>query len=139
MNSKIILGIVLAVLFFGSIYLLLSKNANFPTQNQNSQTQNAQPTNTQTKQQDANVTVDANGFNPQTLTIKRGTRVVWTNKSGGPVTVNSDVHPTHLLFPFLNLGEFNDGSSVSVVFDKSGRYTYHNHLNPSQTGTVIVQ
>lgn len=138
MNSKLVLGIVLVIVVLIGGYMLLVKGTSTPSQNQ-TQTQNNQPTTTQTNQKDAKVTVDASGFNPQTLTVQPGTRVVWTNNSGGAVTVNSDVHPTHLLFPFLNLGEFDNGSSVSVVFEKSGKYTYHNHLNPSQTGTVIVQ
>lgn len=65
--------------------------------------------------------------------------MVWTNKSGATATVNSDAHPTHLLWPFLNLGSFDDGKSLSVVFDKAGTYTYHNHFSPSQKGTVIVE
>lgn len=139
MNSKLVLGIVLVIVVLIGGYMLLSKNGSSPSQSNNTQSNPTPTTQTQTNQKDENVTVDASGFNPQSITIKAGTRVVWTNKSGGPVTVNSDAHPTHLLFPFLNLGEFNDGSSVSVVFDKSGKYTYHNHLNPSQTGTVIVE
>jgi plastocyanin len=61
------------------------------------------------------------------------------NKSGKTVTVNSDNHPTHKLYPFLNLGAFENGSSVQAVFDKAGTYTYHDHFNPSNIGKVIVQ
>ncbi|MBI4089639.1 MAG: cupredoxin domain-containing protein [Candidatus Levybacteria bacterium] len=87
----------------------------------------------------ATVTVGPAGFEPQSQTVKVGTKVVWTNKSGADdVTVNSDEHPTHLIYPPLNLGQFNDQSSVELVFDKEGAYNYHNHLNPSQKGTIIV-
>lgn len=79
------------------------------------------------------------GFEPGTITVKVGTKVTWINKSGETATVNSDPHPTHTLWPFLNLGSFNDGASVSVTFDKTGTFTYHNHLNPSQTGEVTVE
>ncbi len=91
------------------------------------------------KEESANITVNQDGFSPATLNIKVGTKATWTNKSGGPVAVNSDTHPTHTLWPFLNLGQISDSQSVSVVFDKAGTYTYHNHLTPSQKGTVIVQ
>lgn len=94
---------------------------------------------TQTATQTKEIIVTKSGFEPKTIVIKAGTKVVWTNQSGGPVTVNSAVHPTHLLYPPLNLGQFNDGSTASLVFDKSGKYTYHNHLNPGQTGTIIVE
>lgn len=142
MNNKLILVVVLVVLVLGGA-LLFSNKANNSSVNSTKTTnenQNTTPTAVETnKTESASVDVTSSGFVPQTITIKAGKRVVWNNKSGGPVTVNSDSHPTHLLFPFLNLGEFDDGSSVSVVFEKAGKYTYHNHLNPSQTGTVTVE
>jgi plastocyanin len=80
------------------------------------------------------------GFVPDVVTIKTGETVVWQNPDGVSATVNSDVHPTHLLYPPLNLGEVPpQGGQVSLKFDKAGTFTYHNHLNPSQTGTVVVQ
>ncbi len=141
MNNKLIWVIVaVVVLGTGGVLLLNNKSNNQPVQTID-QTQNAAPTQevTQQQAQEPNVTVTASGYEPKTLTVKAGTKVTWKNTSGGPVTVNSDAHPTHLLWPFLNLGKFDDGSSVSVVFEKPGTYTYHNHLDASQTGTVIVE
>ena len=85
------------------------------------------------------VIAEKNGFSPQTLTIKKGDTVLWINKSGKNVTVNSDSHPTHNLYKFLNKGEFASGSSVQVTFEQEGTFTYHNHLNPSQKGTIVVK
>lgn len=87
------------------------------------------------------VTVDltSNGFNPSQIIVKKGERIIWVNKSGKIATVNSDNHPTHLLYPFLNLGEFNNGSSLQVVMNTIGTFTYHNHYQPSQKGTIIVK
>jgi plastocyanin len=85
------------------------------------------------------VTLTADGFSPATVTIKKGDKVVWVNKSGDTATVNSDNHPTHLLYPMLNLGSFNDGEKLELVFDKAGKYTYHDHLHPSRRGTVVVE
>lgn len=85
------------------------------------------------------ITLTDSGFTPKDITVKGETRVAWINKSGTVATVNSDDHPTHQLYRFLNLGEFADGSSVQVVFDKAGKYSYHNHLNASETGTVTVE
>lgn len=85
------------------------------------------------------VVVGKNGFSLQTLTIKKGETVVWINQSGGNVTVNSDPHPTHNLHRFLNKGEFSSGSSVQVTFEETGTFSYHNHLNPSQKGTIVVK
>lgn len=85
------------------------------------------------------VAVTSSGFVPQAITIKAGTKVTWTNQAGAVATVDSAQHPTHLVYPPLNLGQFPDGSSVSLVFDKPGIYKYHNHLSPTQFGSVTVE
>ena len=85
------------------------------------------------------ITLTQDGFSPSTLTIKAGTKVTWANKSGDQATVNSNPHPVHSDYSPLNLGGFSDGSTLSLVFDKAGIYGYHNHLNPSQSGTIIVK
>jgi plastocyanin len=138
-NLTMVLAILVVILIAG--YLLVGANTN----KQKSGTQTTNPTQNnqnagQTKQlSQENITLSTSGFTPQTLTVKPGTRVVWTNKSGVTGTVNSDNHPTNLLFPFLNLGRFNNDSSVTVMLTKSGKYTYHNELNPDQKGTIIVK
>lgn len=137
MNNKFLLIIAVFVVLVGGFFLLSNKTKNSQV-NQNQATQKQNPTTAKPVEGKA-VTVTNKGFEPQTITIKKGQRIVWTNKSGASVTVNSDAHPTHLLWPFLNLGQFANGSSVSVVFEKAGKYTYHNHFNPSQTGTVIAE
>jgi hypothetical protein len=51
----------------------------------------------------------------------------------------SDFHPTHNLYPeFDPKKPIAQNSSWVFVFDKSGKWTYHNHLFPSQIGTIIV-
>ena len=141
MNNKNLWGglaIVIIVVLAVSGVLLLKNNSsktgsgNMPEQAQNSSGQISPAEN-------VNVTVTDTGFNPQTITVKTGQQVVWTNKSGKSATVNSETYPTNLLWPFLNLGQFDDGSSVSVIFDKKGKYLYYNYLVPDQKGTVVVQ
>ncbi len=85
------------------------------------------------------IELTSNGFVPKTVTIKRGTRVIWLNKSGVDGTVNSDNHPTHQLYRLLNLGSFPVDFSVQLVFEEPGTYGYHNHFKPEQTGTIIVE
>jgi plastocyanin len=77
-------------------------------------------------------------FFPNSVTITKETTVIWTNNSSKTATVNSSEHPTHLDYPLLNLGKFEPGESLTLVFNEVGTYKYHNHLNPSQTGTVEV-
>lgn len=85
------------------------------------------------------VILGKNGFSPITLTINAGSTVIWRNESLSEGSVSSDPHPTHESYPFINLGIFPASSSVQTRFEKPGTYTYHNHLKPSQKGTVIVK
>lgn len=85
------------------------------------------------------ITYDGTGFNPASATIKVGQKVVVKNTSSSAMSFNSDPHPTHTLFPELNLGPIAAGSSKSFTISKAGAYSYHNHLNASQKGTIVVE
>ncbi len=141
LNKALIVVVAIAVVVATAI-LLLGNNTG---QKQSAQQTQPTPTSTTTQttsptmqNQTTTVTVTASGFNPQVVSIKAGDKVVWVNKSGQMANVSSDPHPIHTAYPPLNLGSFSDGSSVSLVFDKPGKYGYHNHLDASQTGTVVV-
>lgn len=102
------------------------------------------PTSTQTpsdsvSQSETMISASANGFMPKEVVIKANTTVTWTNLNGIDITVNSDPHPAHTLYPFLNVGTIKAGERASLLFDQPGKYTYHNHLNSSQTGTITVE
>lgn len=88
------------------------------------------------------VTITDQGFEPQTVTVKSGGTITWTNNSSKNVQVGSAVHPTHEVNRELTGGKFvvdlNPGQSETVTVTKAGNWKYHNHLSPSQTGTVIV-
>lgn len=134
--NKILLVVIALVVVIGAFLVLGNRSSQPPT------TQSQTPTNpTQSTQENTPVTVtlDETGFSPKDITVKAGTRVVWINKSAKDATVHSADHPTHQVYPRLNLGEFGSGSSVQLVFDETGVYGYHNHLDASQTGTVTVE
>ncbi len=144
MSRSLLWIIILVVIIGGAVWFLSksSKTTQAPSQTVAQVSPTVSPTSpsgiVQTAQEKT-VTVTANGFDPTTITIKAGEKVTWTNKSGGGVSINSAEHPTHLVYPPLNLGQVKDGASVSLTFDKPGSYKYHNHLAPSQAGTVVVQ
>ena len=144
MNKYLITFIALVILasVLATGYLLFSngikKNSTLNSTIQNIQKINNVGANTKYISTET-VTLTSSGFQPQTLTIKSDTRIVWINRSGTVGTVNSDNYPTNLLYPFLNFGQFKNGSSFSTIFKKSGTYTYYNFSNPSQKGKIIVQ
>lgn len=133
MNNKIILGIIAIIVLAGGYFLFANNSKNTPANQTTNQTSASQVS------EKGLIDVTASGFSPNTVKVKAGANVVWINKSGAEANVSSADHPTHQVYPALNLRNFKDGSSVQLRFDTPGIYSYHNHLNPSQTGTVIVE
>lgn len=141
--KKILLVIVVLIVVLGAFTFLGNKKTTPITstkQPESTKTEvSTMPAVTETNKQITNVILGDSGFVPKDVIVEVGATVIWKNSSRKTATVNSDNHPTHQLYPFLNLGEFANASSVQVVFDKAGKYRYHNHLNPSETGTVTVE
>ncbi len=144
----IVVVIVIALLGLGGWWVLNNRQTSGPAvSTPTSQVDNsAQPTPASTNASDsANsgretvVNITELGFAPKTVTVKTGGTITWVNTDKVNHTVNSDVHPTHLLYPFLNLGAIAPGDKKSLVVTKTGTFTYHDHLNPSLTGTIIAQ
>lgn len=135
--------VVIIVVIVGAFVLSGKKDNNAPIQSQTLPLPPEESRRIETESkgsvQQVTVGLSAAGFAPQTIRIKPGIKVVWVNKSGSTATVNSASHPTHFIYPALNLNSFEDGQSLELVFDKPGTYNYHDHLNPSRTGTVIAE
>lgn len=143
MGNKVAIAVFVLVLLAGGI-LVATKQGNKINQNQQTQqgsTVEQQPSQAQKSvgapQQMVEVTNA--GFSPVTVTVKVGTEVLWFNKTGAVANVSSAVHPTHLAYPPLNLGDFTDGTMASHIFTKAGTYRYHDHLSPTRIGTVVVE
>lgn len=91
----------------------------------------------------AAVAIENFAFTPQTLTVKTGTTVTWTNNDGAPHTVASadsistDANTTGL-FESGNLGK---GDTFSFTFKESGTYFYVCTLHagePAMHGEIVV-
>ena len=138
---------LVAVIAYGLIYyFVLGNKTKTPYSTTTDQATNdeqmTEPTSSiseESMEVEASIALTPTVFSPSTITVKAGAIVIWTNQSGTTATVNSAVHPTHQVYPPLTLGEFEDGGSLSLVFDSPGTYKYHNHLNPTQVGTIIVE
>lgn len=80
----------------------------------------------------AMVTIQNFVFTPSTVTVARGTIVVWTNQQVGvPHTVVSDTNA-------FASGTLNTGASFRFQFNTPGTYHYHCSIHPSMLGTVVV-
>lgn len=94
------------------------------------------------------VEIGADGFSPATLTIKQGETVQFINKDAQPHWPASAVHPTHTAYPETGgcIGSKFDACAVlkqnetfNFTFNQIGTWKYHDHLNPSLKGTIIVE
>ncbi len=97
------------------------------------------------------------GFSPSSITVKQGQIVTWVNQSSENMWIASDVHPVHTLYDGTSLNQhcvngaptsstvFDEcvagasGASYSFTFIKVGSWKYHNHVDSSMKGTIIVQ
>ncbi len=98
------------------------------------------------------VTLTADGFAPKSVTINKGDTVTFTNTGSGQMWVGSDEHPSHTEYDGTSrashcapgytgakpFDECTAGNTYSFTFNKVGSSDFHNHLNPSQTGKVVV-
>lgn len=99
------------------------------------------------------VTYSANGFFPSTITVAKGGTVTFVNQSGQRMWVASDPHPNHQGYDgttraqhcaadYTGAKPFDQCSSTdsySFTFGKSGSWSYHNHSNDNDVGTIVVQ
>ena len=85
------------------------------------------------------ITYTDSGFSPAQISVKVGDTVTFKNDSATSVQVNSSPHPAHTQFPELNVGSIAAGESKSVTFTTAGTKKYHNHLDASQSGTIVVE
>lgn len=147
MSKNTIIGaVIIVVLILAGWYFIKSqKTATAPSQTESTTpaTQSASPSKASEgamMKKETVVKITANGFSPKTVTIKAGEMVTWQNTDSANHTVNSIPHPTHTLYPILNkVGLMKSGDKKSLTFPDVGTYSYHDHLNPSNTGSVTVQ
>lgn len=89
-------------------------------------------------QSSANVNeVEINNFKfcPETITVKAGTTVTWTNND----TTQHDVKPDQESDAFRGSDLLARGDSYSFTFNTPGTYTYICSPHPYMKGTVIVE
>lgn len=127
MNNKILIGVVLVVVVVGGI-IYFTQTQNQPNQ-QSPSTQ--QPTTPLQNNVEANsITIQNFAFNPDTLTIKQGTQVTWTNQDSTTHKIKSDT---------FNSGDLNKGDTFEFTFNTKGSFNYSCSIHPSMTGKIVVE
>lgn len=136
MNKAISIIVIIAAVLAGGYFLFRGV----------SQSASSDPLPVQ--EEDYAVTYTDAGYSPATMTVKKGETVTFTNRSSQSMWTASATHPTHRGYPTTGgcLGSTFDackgvqpGDSWSFQFAVSGIWNYHNHVNPGDTGTIVVE
>ena len=149
-------GVIISIVIIAVIVLIILGISLFSKKNTQDETNNQEvlQNNTETpKLIEHIVEITLEGFVPRTLEIKQGEKVTWINRLATEGQPASDSHPTHTNYPgssviMCNTAEekntfdacrgLKKGESYSFVFNKVGSWGYHNHLQPSKDGRIIV-
>lgn len=91
------------------------------------------PANTSVEVETVKVSMKDISFDPDEVTVKVGTKVVWTNDDPVDHTVTADDGS-------FDSGNVASGESYSFLFNEAGTYDYSCMLHPpDMKGTVIVE
>jgi len=106
----------------------------------NAPEETTEPTSTEASSQTPPITLDAEQpetitikeftFNPDRLTIKKGTTVTWINNDSATHKISSDS---------FNSQNFNKGEKFEFQFNETGTFDYICGIHPSMKGTIIVE
>ena len=90
----------------------------------------------------ATVVIENGTFNPQKLTVKPGTTVIWkVNEPSGKYMVTSNKTGDQEGYLFMS-NDLVNGQTFSYTFHGNGTYDYYDmdHMdNMNLTGTIVVQ
>jgi plastocyanin len=79
------------------------------------------------------VSIDNFTFTPQSLTVKAGTTVTWTNKDDIPHGIASADNA------FKKSKALDTDDSFAYTFATPGTYQYFCYIHPHMTGTIVVE
>ena len=102
---------------------------------------------------DALISYTTNGFEPASVTVKKGDTVRFVNNATSDTWPASARHPTHTVYPGSDIQKCGTGSQATIfdacrglkpgefwefTFNDTGEWAYHNHMDSSKFGKVIV-
>lgn len=85
------------------------------------------------------VTIEDGKFDPSSVLIKQGDTVQWVNKDTKSHHIASNPHPTHTDLAELESSDLAAGQNFQFKFIKIGTFDYHDHLDPTIKGSVVVK
>lgn len=160
MNTKAIIAfVVVVVVLIGGYFLFMTKpstanNPPPPVLENPPPTQPVSEPPPATQGTNYEVIYTDDGFSPKDLTIRVGDTVTWKNQTSAGMWVGSALHPSHTVYSGTPLNEHcpdpknesfdqctssASGTTWSFTFLKEGTWRYHNHVQASDFGSVVVE
>lgn len=137
---NLLIGIVVVVVVAVLGYFLLKGSYKNSSNNTTTNSSSQQSNNSSTVQSQGNtITYTSGSFSPATLTVKSGDTVTLINKSNDTIQFDSNPHPVHTDNTELNVGAVGPGETKTFTLTKKGTWGYHNHLESSERGTIVVE
>ncbi len=85
------------------------------------------------------IVYDGTKFIPTSITIKQGDIIIFKNASSKGFWPATDPHPSHTNYPGFDADHaVAPGDTFEFKFTKLGNWGYHDHLNPSTDGSIVV-
>lgn len=128
-KSNMIIGVIILVILVGGVFAFMNRKTD---SNQTTSSSSNTPA-------AATITYSSNGFSPVTVTVKSGDTVAIKNSSGSDMQLDSNPHPVHTDDTDLNVGLVSAGQTRTFTVTKKGSFGFHNHLNPSDTGKIVIE
>ncbi len=86
------------------------------------------------------ITYNGKQYTPKSLSVKSGDVVIFKNASTVPFWPASGSHPAHTAYPeFDPKKPVPAGGTFEFKFIRTGTWSFHDHLNPSTGGSVVVE
>lgn len=143
-KNGLIIGLVILIgVGVGIVWMIVNKTATPSTSQQNASsndTSTRNSTDNSTDQvQSGNVAVvmQNTAFSPQTIKVKKGTKVTWTNNDTVRHNVVADDSGNAAGLPTTN-DLLDKGGSYSFTFNTVGTFHYHCTPHPFMTGSIEV-
>lgn len=136
---KLAIGAIIALILFGAIAIVGINSQKSETDGSTSSNARANQNATQDDDVAATITYTGQGFEPDLDAVNAHDAVRIRNRSIRILRFVSDPYLEQTDNPELNVGEIKPGESKTFYLSQIGRWGYHNALDPSETGTLIVR
>ncbi|MEX2054461.1 MAG: hypothetical protein WD883_02885 [Candidatus Colwellbacteria bacterium] len=158
MNNKVIAAIVVVALIIFGFWYFSQQSAEAPVRDEAAdevadESEEIEIEGIQASEE-ATVTYTDDGFTPSLVKVQEGGTVHFMNESSGAFWPASAMHPTHSVYPgsdielcasaalgvlFDACGDIAPGETWSFTFNEGGEWAYHNHLDATHFGRVVVE